>query len=56
MEQLIKRRTRGKTQRFSINEKYIFGGYRCMRCGEVVKDEESMNFICQQCKKRGLRK
>lgn len=40
---------RGKTQRFRLNEDYIFGGPRCMRCRKVLQDDEK--FIC--CKFNG---
>jgi len=39
---------RGKTERFVINEKFIFGAPRCMRCGKVLKKGEMG--ICDLCK------
>ncbi len=38
---------RGKTQRFRLNEEFIFGAPRCMRCRKVLKDGE--DFICRSC-------
>lgn len=38
---------RGKTQRFQLNEKFIFGGQRCMGCRKVMKDDEA--FKCKSC-------
>ena len=41
---------RGKTERFILNEKFIFGGPRCIRCGHVLKKGEV--FICDECKNK----
>ncbi len=43
---------RGKTKKFVLNEKFIFGGIRCLRCPRILKSGEFM--ICDICKnKRG---
>ena len=39
---------RGKTERFFLNEKFIFGAPRCIRCGNVLKKGE--NIICNNCR------
>lgn len=43
-------KTRGKTQRFTINKKFIFGASRCMRCGKTMNSGEKM--ICNLCKEK----
>ncbi len=43
---------RGKTIRFELNENFIFGAPRCMRCGKPLKKGEEV--ICNECKKRGI--
>lgn len=44
--------TRGKTERFLLNEKFIFGASRCMRCGNVLKSGEV--FVCNNCKRKSF--
>ena len=39
---------RAKTERFVLNEEFIFGGPRCIRCGKVLTKKERM--ICNKCK------
>ena len=39
---------RGKTERFILNEEFIFGAPRCIRCGRVLKEHEIL--ICSKCK------
>ena len=41
---------RGKTERFKLNEKFIFGAPRCIRCGKSLKKGEI--FICTICKNK----
>jgi len=41
---------RGKTVKFRLNEKFIFGAARCIRCGRVLKVSEYL--ICSICKLR----
>lgn len=45
--------SRGKTVKFRLNEKFIFGNRRCMRCGSTLKKTEV--FICNDCKRRRLK-
>lgn len=47
------RKPRGKTERFILNEEFIFGAPRCMRCGRPLKKGEF--FICDNCKSKTLR-
>ena len=42
------RKPRGKTERFILNEKFIFGAPRCIRCGRNLAKGEI--FICNRCK------
>ncbi len=44
------RKPRGKTERFVLNEKFIFGAPRCMRCGRNLEKGEL--FICRNCKRK----
>ncbi len=41
---------RGKTQKFKLNEKFIFGAPRCMKCGKNLKLGEF--FTCNNCKSK----
>ena len=43
-----KRKPRGKTKRFVLNEQFIFGAPRCLRCGRLL--ESGLSFICEVCK------
>lgn len=45
--------SRGKTVKFRLNEKFIFGNRRCMRCGKVLRRGELI--ICNDCKRRRIR-
>ncbi len=45
-----KRKPRGKTERFVLNEEFIFGAPRCIRCGRAL--EKGSLFICARCKSR----
>lgn len=45
---------RGKTRRFILNEKFIFGAPRCIRCGKVLRKGEYL--ICTECKIKIRRK
>lgn len=46
------RKPRGKTERFVLNEEFIFGAPRCMRCGKALKQDEE--FICNNCKRKSI--
>ncbi len=43
-------KTRGRTERFVLNEKFIFGAPRCIKCGRVLKRGEGI--VCDNCKRR----
>lgn len=40
--------TRGKKERFVLNEEYIFGGRRCWSCRKVM-DKKEKRFYCKEC-------
>lgn len=43
-------KTRGRTERFVLNEKFIFGAPRCIKCGRVLSRGEMI--VCDNCKRR----
>ena len=43
---------RGKTKKFVLNEDFIFGAPRCLRCGKVLKSNEMI--LCNNCKDRRI--
>lgn len=45
---MVSKTGRGKTVKFRLNEDFIFGAPRCIRCGKVLKKGEFM--ICNECK------
>jgi hypothetical protein len=47
---MTSKKTRGNTERFKLNEDFIFGAPRCIRCGRPLKKGEFM--ICNSCKLR----
>ena len=40
--------TKGKTVKFRLNEKFLFGAPRCIRCGKTLRTGEFMT--CDSCK------
>lgn len=47
---MVNNKTRGKTERFTLNEEFIFGAPRCIRCGNLLKKHEYL--ICDECKNK----
>ena len=47
---MTSKKTRGNTERFKLNEDFIFGAPRCIRCERPLKKGEFM--ICNSCKSR----
>lgn len=42
--------SKSKTVKFRLNEKFLFGAPRCIRCGRVLKNGEFMT--CDSCKSK----
>jgi hypothetical protein len=51
MTEKIKIIPRGKTQRFVLNEEFIFGGKRCWKCRKVMGKNET-GLYCQECRRK----
>lgn len=47
------KKTRSKTQRWILNEEFIFGGKRCIRCSKVMSKKEK-GLICEECKNKSF--